>query len=174
MSSRLNVLSKSLAILALMLASFATSVQAADMPAPKGRVVLSITGAVANTTDGAAARFDMAALKAMPRKTINTSTPWTQGVVEFAGVSFNDLMSAVGVKGETVKVTALNDYSVTMTVADLVENNAILAYELGGKALSVREKGPLWIIFPFDSDERYRNDAYWSKAVWQVRDMDIQ
>lgn len=173
MTFRMNVLVMPLAIIALVLTWFGGSVQAGDLPAPEGRVVLKITGAVANTTDGKAASFDMAILKAMPRATISTSTPWTQGVVEFAGVPLKELMSAVGVKGSQAKVTALNDYSVTMTVADLVDTGAILAYEIGGKALSVREKGPLWIIFPFDSDERYQTDAYWSKSVWQVRVMAI-
>ena len=167
-------LAKPLAIIALVLTWFVGSVQAGELPAPKGRVVLKVAGEVTNTTDGKAASFDMATLKALPKTTISTSTPWTQGVVTFAGVSFGELMSTVGAKGSEVKVTVLNDYSVTMTVADLVGTDAILAYELDGKALSIREKGPLWITFPFDSDERYRTDAYWSKSVWQVRDMEVK
>lgn len=174
MSFRMKVPAKPLAIIALVLTWFVGSVQAGELPAPEGRVVLKITGAIANTTDGKAAHFDIAMLKAMSRATISTSTPWTQGVVDFAGVPLKELMSVVEVKGSQAKVTALNDYSVTMTIADLVDTGAILAYEIGGKALSIREKGPLWIIFPFDSNERYQTDAYWSKSVWQVRDMAIK
>jgi hypothetical protein len=165
---------KTLVTAALALAWLAGTATATELPQPEGRVVLTVTGAIERTTDGLAARFDMAMLKTLPRKTIRTSTPWTQGVTEFTGVVASALMDRIGARSGAVTVTALNDYAVEMTVADLVDTGAILAYEVGGKALSVREKGPLWIIFPFDSDKAFQTDTWWSKSVWQVRDMDIR
>jgi hypothetical protein len=144
------------------------------MPVPTGRVVLTIGGAITNTTDGQQAYFDLEQLKALGKEEIRTSTPWTSGEVTFEGVPVAKLMSAVGSKGAAISVTALNDYSAKMTVAQLVDAGAILAYAVDGKPLSVRDKGPFWIIFPFDKDAKYRNDEYWSKSVWQVKSMTLQ
>ena len=144
---------------------------AGALPKPEGRVVLTVSGKIQNTNDGDTAKLDLKMIQALPGKTIRTSTPWTEGVTEFEGVDAAALVEYVGMTGKTAKVTALNDYSVTMDVSDLSDEGAILAYRLNGKILSIREKGPLWIIFPFDADKRYSTDAFWSKAVWQIRDI---
>jgi hypothetical protein len=144
---------------------------AGALPKPEGRVVLTVSGNIANTNDGDVAKLDLKMIQTLPGRTIRTSTPWTEGIAEFEGVDAAALVEYVGMSGNTAKVTALNDYSVTMDVSDLRDEGAILAYRLNGKILSIREKGPLWIIFPFDSDKRYSTDAFWSKAVWQIRDI---
>ncbi|MFD2262915.1 molybdopterin-dependent oxidoreductase [Lacibacterium aquatile] len=146
----------------------------ASMQQPVGKVVLTVGGAISNTTDGKQALFDLEQLKALGKEEIRTSTPWTNGEVTFEGIPLTKLLSAVGPKGGSISVTALNDYSANMTVAQLVGAGAILAYAVDGKPLSVRDKGPFWIIFPFDTDAKYRNDDYWSKSVWQVKSMTLQ
>lgn len=159
----------------LMFAGVSHPAQAeASLPQPAGKVVLTVGGAITHTTDGKQALFDLDQLKALGKEDIRTSTPWTMGEVTFEGIPIVKLLSAVGAKSTAISVTALNDYSANMTVAQLIEAKAILAYAVDGKPLSVRDKGPFWIIFPFDADAKYRNDEYWSKSVWQVKSMTLK
>jgi hypothetical protein len=37
----------------------------------------------------------------------------------------------------------------------------------------VREKGPLFMIYPFDSDAALRNPLYYSRSVWQLKTIDV-
>ena len=103
---------------------------------------------------------------------ISTSTEWTDGVQTFRGVAFDLLFDTYGLNAETVRVSALNDYSVMVPANVLREDGAILAYHLNGGEMSVREKGPFWVIFPYDADEQFQTDTYWAYSVWQVKSVD--
>jgi hypothetical protein len=159
------------ALLLILLLPAMTATAQVPLKEPQGKPILSVTGAISRTNSTGAALFDLPLLKGLGETTIRTSTPWTKGVVAFTGVSFKDLLAAVGARGTEIAAVALNDYSATMTAAELTEAGAILAWAADGKTLSVREKGPLWIIFPFDADKRYATDAYWSKSVWQIKSL---
>lgn len=128
---------------------------------------LSMTNAKGETV-----RVSMTELMDLQATEINTSTQWTDGVQKFRGVAFDLLFDTYGLEAETVRVSALNDYNV-MVPADVLRNDgAILAYQLNDAEMSVREKGPFWVIFPYDADERFNTDTYWAYSVWQVKSVD--
>ena len=118
--------------------------------------------------DGRTVPFDRAALVALGPVTVETSTPWTEGVHRFVGAPLGAVLEAAGVEGEMLRAHALNDYSAEMPVADTVARGAVLVWEMDGRALSIRDKGPLWILFDFDGDPAVRTDAYLSRSVWQL------
>lgn len=124
--------------------------------------------------DGTKTVFSYDELVKMPATTVTTSTPWTEGKHDFTGVSFAELLKNNGIEGGNIRVFALNDYSVTVPAERLTATGAILAYQMDGKAMSVRDKGPYWVIFPFDSDPDLQTDQYWSYAVWQVKSINAQ
>ena len=128
---------------------------------------LSMTNA-----NGETVRVSMKELMDLQATEINTSTQWTDGVQKFRGVAFDLLFDTYGLEADTVRVSALNDYNV-MVPADVLRNDgAILAYQLNDAEMSVREKGPFWVIFPYDADERFNTDTYWAYSVWQVKSVD--
>ena len=141
---------------------------------------LFVTPAIAGGTlsmtksDGSVIKLSMEQLMEMPATEFYTSTPWTTGVQKFRGVSFKDLFEAHGIDSEAVSVSALNDYSVMVPTNVLREDGAILTYHLNDAEMSIREKGPFWVIFPYDSDVRFQTDNYWSYSVWQVKSVDAQ
>jgi hypothetical protein len=124
--------------------------------------------------DGAKTVLSYEELTQLPKTDVTTTTPWTEGKHVFTGVSFADLLGKYGIVDGNVRVSALNDYSVTVPAAELIENGAILTYQLDGKTMTVREKGPYWVIFPFDSHPSLQTDQYWSYAVWQVKSINGQ
>ena len=87
-------------------------------------------------------------------------------------MAFDLLFDTYGLNAETVRVSALNDYSVMVPANVLREDGAILAYHLNDAEMSVREKGPFWVIFPYDADARFQTDTYWAYSVWQVKSVD--
>lgn len=131
--------------------------------------MLQIGGAI-HAPDGA--RFielDSAALRALPQQTVTTHTPWHDGVVTFSGPRLWDLLEPLKPAGKTLHLTALNDYSVDIPLSDLQRYQPVLAWQLNGKALSVRNKGPLFLIYPFDTYPELHNPLYYGRAIWQIK-----
>ena len=57
----------------LWLAMSAMPARAADLPTPKGDVILTVSGAIGTTNEGDAAVFDLEMLKALPETSFKTS-----------------------------------------------------------------------------------------------------
>lgn len=102
-----------------------------------------------------------------------TSTIWTDGTATYSGVLLRDFLLAVGATGDTVTLTALNDYQITIPAADALEDGPLLAYLSDGKPMSVRDKGPVWLIYPFDDDPAYQNEQTFSRSIWQLNRIEI-
>ena len=108
-------------------------------------------------------------LEALPQTVIRTETPWTEGVVEFEGPLLRTVLAHVDARGETLEAVALNDYSVDIPVQDTVDYPVILALKMNGNTLRVRNKGPLWVIYPWDDYRALRSESYYARAIWQLR-----
>jgi hypothetical protein len=138
------------------------------LPAPDGQVVLRVSGliGVTNDTDGAA--FDMKMLKDLPATEIRTTTIWTEGEQVFLGVSLADLLQRVEATGNKMDAYAINDYNTEIPMSDAVNGGPIVAYMRNGAEMSVRNKGPLWVVYPFDDDPKYMSEQIYSRSIWQL------
>ncbi len=151
------------------------SAQASELlPSPSGTPILQISGQVENTNRSGSAAFDMAMLRNVGVSRLRTSTPWTQGRPEFEGVLVSDLLKAVGAKGRKVIAVALNDYRVEIPLTDFTRYPVLLAYQMDGKRLKIRDKGPLWIIYPRDDYAELDSKPIQARWVWQVKELRIQ
>lgn len=140
---------------------------------PVGPVVLTVSGSIANTNVDQTAQFDLAMIDALTQRTTVTQTPWYDGDQTFAGPLATAILEAVGAEGSLVTVTAINDYSAEIPVADLIDNPVIFASRLNGEVLSVRDKGPLFVIYPFDIKPDLYNEVYFGRSVWQVNAISV-
>lgn len=157
------------ACVGLVCAIASTLAWAEPLPTPSGRVILSVEGAISHTNAGDRADFDAAMLEALPSRGITTSTPWTDGVTHFEGPLASAVLEVVGAHGRQLVITALNDYSVTVPVSDLEQYQVILAMRQGGERLRIRDKGPLFLIYPFDDYPRLNNEMIHTRSIWQIR-----
>ncbi|SMX38242.1 molybdopterin-dependent oxidoreductase [Octadecabacter ascidiaceicola] len=112
--------------------------------------------------------LSLADLDAMSQVTFETTTIWTNGVVTFSGVSLKALLETLGTNGDSIEMIALNDYSVTMPVSELATDAPIIATRMNGDVMSVRDKGPYWVVFPYDADPRLRTETVYSRSIWQL------
>lgn len=143
------------------------------LAAPTGDVILEIGGAIAKSNGPSGASFDLGMLDALPQRETRTTTPWYDGAHVFSGPTVKDLLGSVAAEGARLRVTAINDYAVEMPIADLVSHPVILASRLDGELMSIRDKGPLFIIYPFDEVPELVNEMSFSRSVWQVRQIEV-
>ena len=148
--------------------------EAQELGAPEGRVILTISGRIDHANAKGAAEFDRAMLEAMPFTTVETMTPWTDAVARFEGPLARDLMKRVGARGSRLLATAINDYAVEIPIEDFASYQVILAMKMDGKTLGTRNKGPLWIIYPWSDQPDLRNETGYSRSIWQVKELVIK
>lgn len=131
-------------------------------------VILTVDGAV-----NAKADFTPAQLEALGLATIRTTTPWHDGLQTFEGVPLDKLMKAVGAKGSKVNVVALNRYAMEIPMSDFTTHGVILALRRNGQPMAIKDKGPLFVMYPFDDKPELRNETYYGRSVWQVRTITV-
>ncbi len=144
----------------------------AALPRPTGRVILSLKGRL-GAGHGPSVDFDDAMLAAMPQHTLRTQTPWHEGVKAFTGPLLRDVLAAAGAQGSTIRAVALNDYKVDIPFDDAQAIDVVMARLLDGKPMPVRDKGPLFIIYPFDDRPELRSPQYFARCAWQLRTIEI-
>lgn len=171
----LKKLSTALAWISIALVS-SLSQAAADenLQRPTGPVILTISGNITKTNNGDKADFDLEMLHALGTRAMSMTTSWTDGTQEFSGVLMRDLMAAVGATGKTVEAIALNDYTYGINIEDFSLYPVILATKLNGKIIKVRDKGPLWIIYPLDEFTKIQQGSIERRMVWQLRQLTVQ
>ena len=139
-------------------------------PAGAGDTILAVTGKVT----GGEMNLTLAEIEALGSARIVTTTPWHDGKVVFEGVPMARFLEAVGAHGKSAYVQALNDFTIEIPISDLTRFDAILAYKTNGNYMEVVDKGPLFIVFPYDDVAEVRNALYHSRSVWQIYSIEIE
>jgi hypothetical protein len=83
-------------------------------------------------------------------------------------------MKHVGASGETAAVLALNNYRTEVPLSDFTAYSVILATKKDGAYMPVSDKGPFFIVYPFDSFQELKSELYYSRSAWQVRSITIE
>lgn len=146
----------------------APPVWAQDFAAPTGDVILTLSGNISKTNGEGTLRLDAAQFSALPQHKFTTSTTWTEGTPTIEGVLLKDLIAAIGATGTTISLTALNEYKITMPMADVHDDGPLLGYMMDGKPMSVRDKGPIWLVYPYDANADYRTEQTYARSIWQL------
>ncbi|MBN8290951.1 oxidoreductase [Rhodobacter sp. NTK016B] len=112
--------------------------------------------------------LDLDDLRALPQEVFLSGTIWTDGVTEFTGVPVSALLAHVGTGPRDVTVIAFNDYAVDIPASDIGPRYPIVAYLRDGAEFPLRDKGPFWIVYPYDAGPEYRTDETYARSVWQL------
>ena len=166
----MNLTRRSLAAAMIGVVAMPRLVRAADakLLSPKGKVILTISGKIGVFNAGDTAQFDRDMLEALDSDSFTTMTPWYDAPVTFSGVHMSKLMEAVHASGEAVVAAALNDYETKIPISDFTQFNVLLALKRNGEYMPVREKGPLFIVYPYDSSPELKNQKYYGRSAWQL------
>jgi hypothetical protein len=116
----------------------------------------------------------MAMLEALPQTSFTTTTPWEKGPVKFSGPLLRDVLAAVKAQGSTLRATALNDYKITIPVDDTRQFDVLLAHHMNDLPIPVRTKGPLFVVYPFDSRPALQSATYYERSIWQLETIEVE
>ena len=167
-----NLFRAAITAFAIICATSAPS-SADELDIPTQTVVLTVSGDITAANVDDTAQFDLEMLMSLNPVTIETTTIWTEGEQIFEGVALKTLLERLEVTTGTVLATAINDYTVEIPVTDAVVGGPIVAYLLNGETMSVRDKGPLWIVYPYDTSADYRSEVIYSRSIWQLDRFEI-
>jgi len=148
--------------------------RAEALPPIKGPVILTVSGRITNFNRSSQAQFDREGLEALGMEGFTTTTPWFDGPQRFDGVPMARLMRAVGAQGTVVTAIALNDYVTEIPMADFTRYNVLLALKRNGRYMRVRDKGPLFIVYPYDSAPELRGQPYYGRSAWQLAQLVVK
>ncbi len=154
------------ALLALSTLAFSPLTQAQKSDADKA--VLTVSGKDKKQT------FSMAALKALPQQTIVTKTPWYPDSVKFTGPLLRDVLALAKVKGADISAIALDDYKVQIPMADAQQYDMILAHKINDEAIPVKTKGPLFVVYPYDSKPELQALRFYERSIWQLKALTVK
>jgi hypothetical protein len=163
------------AIAALVVGAVACGGAAAEaLPTPSGKPILVVSGNIAQANADGEARFDRDMLEALGTVTFETTTPWDKERVRFEGVPLGRLLDRIGASGSRLVAVALNDYSAELPVEDARRYGVILALRRNGEYMPVQNRGPLFIVYNFDSDPELKSQKFYSRSVWQVARLEVR
>lgn len=144
------------------------------LEAPAQPVVLTLSGAIGVRNQGRQAVLDLAMLRALPQVTFTTLTPWDDKPLKFTGPLLRDVLTLVKAQGQLLKTRALNDYRVDIPVGDVHRYNVILAHSINDQPLTVRTKGPLFVVYPFNQHPELQHKTYYERSIWQLKAIEVE
>lgn len=157
-----------LAVALMLLTISPGHVQDQQLLPPKEAPILSIEGNIRVTNADGVAQFDRGMLEKLGMTTLTTTTPWFSGPVEFEGVLLKRIMALVGAQGTEVVAIALNDYRTTIPLKDFDDFDVILALKRDKQYMPVSDKGPLFVVYPYDSAPELHAQKYYARSIWQL------
>lgn len=127
------------------------------------------------TTPDRVESFTLEEILAMPQTIIVTKNDYVDEATTFQGPSLRYVLEELEVtRDTTLKMVALNDFSVEVPAADAFEYDVILAVLLNGDTMSVRDKGPIWVIYPMDENPELHDDIYNGRLAWQLKNISVE
>jgi hypothetical protein len=139
------------------------------LPTAAGTPLFTLTGRL---RAGRPLVVDRQVLAGLAQVQLRTYEPWVKKDLTFRGVWLADLLAAAGAGPDaSVQVTALDDYAVTLSAADLREGSVLLATGDGaGAVLPVDDGGPTRIVFGGGSRAGGNADQW----IWSLRTIDVR
>jgi hypothetical protein len=153
--------------------SAATLKPGQPVPLPTGKPVLTLSGKISATNQGSVLSFDQKTLDQLGVEQVKLYEPWAKQTLEFRGVWLQNLLAVAGVGADATRlhITALDDYTVDLTVADVRLGGIMLATANGdGTAIPLDKGGPTRVVF-MDGVKAGANADQW---IWSLETIEIQ
>ncbi|MGR3460904.1 MAG: hypothetical protein ACU0AX_14030 [Roseovarius sp.] len=114
------------------------------------------------------AALDRADMAALPQTAFTTQTIWTEGIQRFKGVSLATLLARTGITARRLDLVAVNDYTVSLSVDEIGPVYPVVAHSRNGAPMSLRDKGPFWLVYDYDSNPDFQRETVYMRSIWQL------
>jgi len=115
-------------------------------------------------------------IAALPQASLTTGTALHPDPMLWEGPLLRDVLALLGVAADVVvpiRISSWDDYHVELTNEDFKRWDAILAWRVDGKELSVEELGPLRVVYPLDQFDELRDQRFHYRWVWLLRSIEV-
>jgi hypothetical protein len=141
--------------------------------APQAKPLLTITGRITATNGADSLSLDQAQLDRLGLLAIDVNDPWAKQRIGVQGVWLRDLVGLArpDAGATSLHLTALDDYQVDLTLADVRTQSIFLATRgADGAPLPVEEGGPTRVVFTDDLAATYSPDLW----IWNIEKIDVR
>lgn len=137
--------------------------------------LLTVGGEIGKRNAGNVFAFAENEFMRLPQSVIVTGTTWTPKS-RWEGPRADAVMAHVGAStGTALRITAVDDYNVTIPWGDMARWGIVLAHSRDGHRLQRSQWGPLFVIYPRDDSPRELGTPMTeAKFIWQVNRIDVQ
>ncbi|MCZ4353945.1 molybdopterin-dependent oxidoreductase [Roseovarius aestuarii] len=105
----------------------------------------------------------------LPQVEVTTSNDYVNEATTFSGPTLRSVLEQNGIgENDEIELHALNDFFIVAPAQDAYAYDVILAILKNGEKMSVRNKGPIWVIYPMSDYPELRGDVYNGRLVWQL------
>jgi hypothetical protein len=143
------------------------------VPKPAQKPVLTITGKISAANKGHALVFDRRTLERLGVVQVRLYEPWAKKTLEFRGVWLKDLLAVAALQADAARLhmTALDDYQVNLTMAEVRAGGILVATAAGdGSSIPIDQGGPVRILF-LDGVPAGANPDQW---IWSLTTVDVR
>lgn len=133
---------------------------------------LADTSTILTLTDsaGQTRNFSLPDIERLGTYRLYTETFWPGEGGNYEGVLLKDLLATVNIEGvDAILVEAIDGYAQSLPRRDWERWPTLVATRKEGQPMTVRNKGPLRIIFPMESDPELQNRDMGAHWVWMIR-----
>jgi hypothetical protein len=114
-------------------------------------------------------------LKDLDQTGYDTINVFVDAPTRFSGPLLRDVLAPLTLSEDaTLKLTAVNNYQIEMPLTDATNYDVIVALEMSGAPMSIRDNGPLWIIYPVTDHPELQERIYISRMIWQLTDIEVK
>lgn len=110
---------------------------------------------------------------AMSDQQVVTQTPWTDGTLTFRGAPLAAVLARAGIDDGWVNARGLNNYSINVPIDQALAAKAFLAVHMNGELMRIKDKGPFWIVFPWDEHPELLTREIRAWSVWQLQALSV-
>ncbi len=146
------------------------------VPAPTSDVVLTVDGKISQTNSGDSLQFDMPTLESIGVVQYKVDDPFVKKNVLYSGVLLSQILKVAGAdpNATTLTLTALDDYSTDMTIADANRWPVLVATMADGAYMPVDQNGPLISVWPFNDFPELDHVTYDALWVWSLSKITVK
>ena len=146
------------------------------IPAPTGDPILTVSGQIGVKNAGDTLVLDMATLEKFGLVEYAVNDPWLNAKNTYQGVLLSEFLKFVDASdtATTLKIIALDDYAVDITITDIEKWTVLLATQTNGAYMTIENNGPTRVIFPYDFYPEIDQLTYKDLWVWNIASMEIK
>ncbi|MEB8386963.1 molybdopterin-dependent oxidoreductase [Rhodobacteraceae bacterium KMM 6894] len=120
-------------------------------------------------------QYEIDDLKALDQVEFETVNDFVNKPTRFSGPLLRDVLGSLAISEDTkLTLTALNNFHTEIPIADALNYDVIVAMEKEGAPMSIRNNGPLWIIYPVSDHPELQAQIYNNRSIWQLVDIEVE